>query len=213
VMEESWRPSTTPQPSTPTAGHGEGPERSSTAEAKETEPFARAASQITELMQRFIEEVRAARRDAQVAADSARTAHADAERIGLEAINHRADAEADAIRIVDDARAEADRIVSEARAGAERARADVQAKEQEALRAARSVLEARQEIDRASRDLGAMTDTVLETFRDIRERTVVALGEVEVVIEKWVSSDPVVVVQDADVPAPADVPQVPRPDL
>jgi hypothetical protein len=33
------------------------------------------------------------------------------------------------------------------------------------------------------------------------------------VIEKWASSDAVVVVGDADEPAPADVPQVPRPDL
>lgn len=114
MMEESWKTSRTPQPSTPTAGLGERPERSSTAEAEETEPFARAASQFAELMQRFVEEVGAARRDAQVAADSARTAHADAERIRLEAIKHRADAEAAAIRIVDGARAEADRIRREA---------------------------------------------------------------------------------------------------
>jgi len=113
-MEESWKTSTTSQPSTPTAGLGERPERSSTAEAKETEPFAQAASQIAELMQRFVEEVGAAKRDAQVAADSARTAHADAERIRLEAIKHRADAEAEAIRIIDGARAEADRIRKEA---------------------------------------------------------------------------------------------------
>ena len=56
-------------------------------------------------MQRFVEEVGAAKRDAQVAADSARTAHADAERIRLEAIKHRDDAEAEAIRIIDGARA------------------------------------------------------------------------------------------------------------
>ena len=197
-MQESWRTSTTPQPSTPTAGLGERSERSSTAEAEETEPFAQAASQIAELMQRFVEEVGAAKRDAQVAADSARTAHADAERIRQEAIK---------------LRAEADRIDAEARAGAERGREDAQTKEQEALRAARSVQEARQEIDRASRDLGAMKETILETFRDIRDRTVMALGEVDAVIEKWASSDAVVVVGDADEPAPADVPQVPRPDL
>ena len=213
MMEEFRKNSTTPQPSTPTAGLGERPERSSTADAKETEPFSQAASQITELMQRFVEEVRAARHDARVADDSARTANADAERIRQEAIKLRADAEADAIRVTDDARAEADRIDAEARAAAERARADAQTKQQEALRAARSLLEARQEIDRASRDLGAMKETILETFRDIRDRTVMALGEVEVVIEKWDSSDPVVVVGDADEPAPADVPQPSRPDL
>ena len=49
-MEEFWKTSTTPQPSTPTAGLGERSERSSTPEAEETEPFAQAASQITELM-------------------------------------------------------------------------------------------------------------------------------------------------------------------
>ena len=65
-------------------------------------------------MQRFVEEVGAAKRDAQVAAESARTAHADAERIRLEAIKHRDDAEAEAIRIIDGARAEADRIRKEA---------------------------------------------------------------------------------------------------
>lgn len=114
MMEESWKTSTTPQPSTPTAGLGERPERSSMAEATETEPFAEAAAQIAEIMQRFVEEVGAAKRDAQVAADSARTAHADAERIRLEAIKQRADAEAEAIRIIDGARAEADRIRKEA---------------------------------------------------------------------------------------------------
>jgi hypothetical protein len=220
VMEEYWKTSTTPQPST-TAGLGERSEGSSTAEAEETEPFAQAASQITELMQRLVEEVRAARRDAQGAADSARTAQADAERIRQEAIKLRADAEAEAIRVTDDARAEADRIDAEARAGAERVREDAETKEQEALRAARSVLAAGQEIDRASRDLGAMKKTVLETFRDISHRTVMALGEVETVIEKWASSDAVVVapsdavvvVGEADELAPADVPLVPRPDL
>jgi hypothetical protein len=213
VMEEFWKPSTTPQPSTPTEGLGEGSERFSTPEAEETEPFAHAASQITEIVQGLVEEVRAARRDAQVAADSARMAHADAERIRQEAVKLRADAEADAVRVTDDARAEADRIDAEARAGAERAREDAQTKEQEALRVARSVLAARQEVDRASRDLGAMKKTVLETFRDLSHRTVMALGEIEAVIEKWASSDAVVVVGDADEPAPADVPQVPRPDL
>lgn len=213
MMDEFWKSSTTPHPSTPTAGLGERPEPS-TAEAKESEPFAQVASEITDLMERFVEEFRAARHDAQVAADSAQTANADAQRIRQEAVKLRADAEADAIRVADDARAEADRIVAEARAGAERTRADAQTKEQEALRAARSVRQARQEIDRASMDLGAMKETILETFRDIRDRTIMALGELDAVIEKWASSeDPVVVVGDADESAPTDGPQVPRPDL
>jgi len=84
------------------------------ADAKETDPFAQAGSQIAELTQRFVEEVGAARRDAQVAADSARTAHADAERIKQEAIKLRVDAESEAIRITDGARAEGNRIRQEA---------------------------------------------------------------------------------------------------
>jgi UDP-N-acetylglucosamine 2-epimerase len=54
---------------------------------------------------------------------------------------------------------------------------------------------------------------MLETFRDIRDRTVTALGEVEAVIEREASSDAVVVVGDADELASADGPPVPRPDL
>jgi len=81
------------------------------ADAKETDPF---AQQIAELTQRFVEEVGAARRDAQAAADSARTAHADAERIRQEAVKLRADAEAEAMRIIDGARAEGNRIRHEA---------------------------------------------------------------------------------------------------
>lgn len=211
-MDESWKSSTTPQPSTPTAGLGERPEPS-TAEAKESEPFAQAASQISELMEGFVEEFRAARHDALVAADSARTANADAQHIRQEAVKLRGDAEADAIRVADEARAEADRIIAEARAKVERARADAQTRERETLRAARSVHEARQEIDRASRELGAMKETILETYRDIRDRTIMAFGAVDAVIEKWASSDPVVVVGDADEPALTDVPQVPRLDL
>jgi F0F1-type ATP synthase membrane subunit b/b' len=84
------------------------------ADAKDPDPFAQAGSQIAELMQRFVEEVGAARRDAQGAADSARTAHADAERIRQEAIKLRADAEAEAMRIIGGARAEGNRIRQEA---------------------------------------------------------------------------------------------------
>jgi vacuolar-type H+-ATPase subunit E/Vma4 len=124
------------------------------------------------------------------------------------------DVRVEAGRILAQAREEVDRIVAEARAEAERTRADVQTEEQEArVRAARSIYEARQENDRASRDLGAMRESMLETFRDIRDRTVTALGEVEAVIKGEASSDAVVVVEDADELASADGPPVPRPDL
>ena len=154
TLEESWKTSKAPQPSTRTAGLGERPEGSSAAEANETEPFAQAASEIAELMQRFVEEVGAAKRDAQVAADSARTAHADAERIRLEAVKHRDDAEAEAIRIIDGARAEAGRILKEAetRAAAAdrvyRGIADDLERAQESLNAA---------IDRVGADVGEPT--------------------------------------------------------
>lgn len=154
TLEESWKTSKAPQPSTPTAGLGERPEGSSAAEANETEPFAQAAWEIAELMQRFVEEVGAAKRDAQVAADSARTAHADAERIRLEAVKHRDDAEAEAIRIIDRARVDADRIRKEAetRAAAAdrvyRGIADDLERAQESLNAA---------IDRVGADVGEST--------------------------------------------------------
>jgi hypothetical protein len=98
---------------------------------------------------------------------------------------------------------------------AERTRADAETIEQESrIRAARSMYEARQETYRAEKELGALRATVLETFRDIRDRTVTALGEVEAVIEReGAASDAVVIVEDADELASADGPPVPRPDL
>ena len=124
------------------------------------------------------------------------------------------DAEVESGRVQSDVRTEAGRILAQAREEADRIRADVQTEDQEArVRAARSIYEARQENDRASRDLGAMRESMLETFRDIRDRTVTALGEVEAVIKGEASSDAVVVVEDADELASADGPPVPRPDL
>lgn len=131
------------------------------AEAKETEPFAQAASEIAELMQRFVEEVGAAKRDAQVAADSARTAHADAERIRQEAIKLHADAEDEAIRIIDGARAEADRIRKEAETRV--AAAD---------RLYRGIVD---DLERAQQILGAAIDRV---GADVKEPTASEYGAV-----------------------------------
>ena len=152
-MEETWKTSTTPH-STPTTGLGERLARSSMAEANETDPFAQAGSQIAELMQRFVEEVGAARRDAQVAADSARTAHADAERIRQEAIKLRADAQAEAIRIIDGTRAEADSIRKEAETRAA-----------DAERLYRGIVD---DLERAQESLTAAIDRV---GADVREPT------------------------------------------
>lgn len=124
------------------------------ADAKETDTFAQAGSQIAELMQRFVEEVGAARRDAQVAADSARTAHADAERIKQEAIKLRADAKAEAMRIIDGARAEGDRIRQEAETRAA-----------DAERIYRGIVD---DLEQAQESLTAAIDRV---GADVRERT------------------------------------------
>ena len=163
-------------------------------EASAADPDIAASQHVTELVRGFDDQVGGLLRDAEV-----------------EAGRVQSDVRTEAGRILAKAREEADRIVAEARAEAERTRADVQTEEQEArIRAARSIYQARQENDRASRDLSAMRETVLETFRDIRDRTVTALGEVEAVIEREASSDAVVVVDEL---ASADGPPVPRPDL
>ena len=160
------------------------------------DPHVAASQHVTELVRGFDDQVGGLLRDAEV-----------------EAGRVQSDVRTEAGRILAKAREEADRIVAEARAEAERTRADVQTEEQEArIRAARSIYQARQENDRASRDLSALKETMLETFRGIRDRAVVALDE-EAVIEREASSDALVVVEDADELASADGPPVPRPDL
>ena len=166
-------------------------------EASAADPHIAASQHVTELVRGFDDQVGGLLRDAEV-----------------EAGRVQSDVRAEADRILAKAREDADRIVAEARAEAERTRADVQTEEQEArIRAARSIYQARQENDRASRDLSAMKETMLETFRGIRDRAVVALDEVEAAIEREAASDPVVIVEDADELASTEVPQVPRPDL
>ncbi len=165
MIGESWRTSKTHMSSMPAAGSGERP---SAAEADETEPFAQATSQFAELMQRFIEEVGAARKDAQVAADSARTAHADAERIRLEAIKHRADAEAEAVRIIDGARAEAENI----RADAEGIRQEAETRAAAADRLYRGIVD---DLERAQEILGTAIDRV---GADVGEPTTSEYGTV-----------------------------------
>ena len=97
------------------------------------------------------------------------------------------------------------------------------------IRAGRLIIEAREEADRAESHLGTVRGRMLDTFRDIRERTITALGEVEAVIESGATHDRLVIVDEAvelagDEPtgpaadddaglAPANIPKVPRPDL
>ena len=177
-------------------------ERDSAIAALETsagpDPYATVSQRVTELVRGFDDQVGGLLRDAEV----------EAERVLSEV-------RTEAGRILAQAREEADRTIAEARVEAERTRADAETIEQESrIRAARSMYEARQETYRAEKDLGALRATVLETFRDIRDRTVTALGEVEAVIEReGAASDAVVIVEDADELASADGPPVPRPDL
>ncbi len=87
-------------------------------------------------------------------------------------------------------------------------------REQESrIRAGRVILQAREEADRTESGLAALRGAMLDTFRDIRERTITALGEVEAVIESGAAPDQVVIVDEAAEPAPTEIPQVPRPDL
>ena len=66
-----------------------------------------------------------------------------------------------------------------------------------------------------ARELATLRGMMLDTFRDIRERTVAALGEVEAVIESGAASEPdrVVIVDEAAETSSAGAPPVPRPDL
>ena len=157
------------------------------------DPHAAVSEHVTELVRSFDDQVVRLLRDAE----------AESERV-------LSDARTEAGRTLAQAREEADRIVAQANEEAERMQVDAQAKEQEALQAARSILEAN---DSALRHLGVMRETTLELFRDLSDHTVTALDEVEAMIEKGTSSDPVVVVEEADKPTPAEVPQVPRSDL
>jgi cell division septum initiation protein DivIVA len=172
-----------------------------------------ASERVTELVLTFDHEVNGLLRDAEV----------EAERL-------RSDVRMEVDRILALAREEAKRFIAEADAEAERVRADARMLERESqIRAGRLIIEAREEADRAESHLGTVRGRMLDTFRDIRERTITALGEVEAVIESGATSDRVVIVDEAvelegdDSPglaaddaaglAPANIPKVPRPDL
>jgi cell division septum initiation protein DivIVA len=177
------------------------------------DPSDGASDRVTQLVQTFDHEVSGLLRDAEI----------EAERL-------RSDVRMEADRILVLARQEAKRVIGEADAEAERIRADARMLERESqIRAGRLIIEAREEADRAESHLGTVRGRMLDTFRDIRERTITALGEVEAVIEGGATSDRVVIVDEAvelegdDSPglaaddaaglAPANIPKVPRPDL
>lgn len=164
-----------------------------------------ASDRVTELVQTFDHEVSGLLRDAEV----------EAERV-------RSDVRLEAGRILALAREEARRVLAETDAEANRMRTDALMLERESqIRIGRQILEAREEADRAESHLATVRARMLDTFRDVRERTIAALGEVEAVIESGASSDRVVFVDeaaelagdDAAGLARADLPEAPRPDL
>ena len=176
-------------------------------------PSEGASDRVTELVQSFDHEVSGLVRDAEV----------EAERL-------QSDVQMEADRILALAREEAKRVIGEADAESERMLADARMLERESkIRAGRMIIEAREEADRTESHLGAVRGRMLDTFRDIRERTITALGEVEAVIESGATPDQVVIVDEAvELPrgdalglaaddaaplAPAELPEVPRPDL
>ena len=171
-----------------------------------------ASDLVTELVGTFDLEVSGLLRDAEV----------EAERL-------RSDVKMEADRILALAREEARRFLAEADAEAERIRAKARQFEQESqIRAGRLIQEAREEADRAESHLGTVRGRMLDTFRDVRERTIIALGEVEAVIESGATPDRLVILDevvelagdeaqevsadDAAGLSPADLPAAPRRD-
>jgi cell division septum initiation protein DivIVA len=171
-----------------------------------------ASDLVTELVGTFDLEVSGLLRDAEV----------EAERL-------RSDVKMEADRILALAREEARRFLAEADAEAERIRAKARQFEQESqIRAGRLIKEAREEADRAESHLGTVRGRMLDTFQDIRERTITALGEVEAAIESGATSDRLVILDevielaedeapelatdDAAGLSPRDLPAAPRRD-
>lgn len=165
--------------------------------ASRPDPYDGVSERVTELVRTFDQQV----------GDLQRNAQAEADRVLF-------DVRTDAERILDHAREEAERITAEARDEADRTRARAQLDEAEAhVLADRIVADAKEEANRAESDVAAMRTSTLESFRDIRSRTLAALGELESVIEHGAMPERVVIVDDADEPSPYAPPQVPRPDL
>jgi cell division septum initiation protein DivIVA len=161
------------------------------------DPYERVSDRLTELMRTFDTQMSGLLRDAELEADRVRT------EVGV-----------GSRRVLEHAQEEAERVVAEANADADRIRADARMEEEESRsRAGRLIFQARQEADRAESDLAMVRGSMLDTFRDIRERTLAALGEVEAVIETGAPSDRVVIVDEPSELGRVDRPEVPRPDL
>jgi hypothetical protein len=160
------------------------------------DPYEDVSERVAELVRGFDHQVGQLERETEVEADRVLS-----------------DVRAEAERIMTQAREEAERVRADAREEAEMTRAGAQSYEMDSrIRADRIVAEAREQANRAESDLAAMRDSTLESFRDIRRRTLSVLGEVQAVIEN--GEDHVVVVEDADELTTPEPPRMaPRPDL
>jgi cell division septum initiation protein DivIVA len=162
------------------------------------DPFEGVSTHVAQLVRSFDEQVDGLRRDAEVQAEGTlEEVRAEGERILTRARKEgeriAAEARADAERELEDARAEAERI----RAEAERIRAEAEVEEEVARsRAGNLIHNARQEADRIEFSMAALKESTLEEFRGIRDRTLAALGELQIAIDGGASSGDVVVIED-----------------
>lgn len=164
--------------------------------AARPDPYEGVSERVTQLMRAFDHQV----------GDLQREAQAEADRVLL-------DVRTDADRILDQAREQAELITADAREEAERTEARAQLNEAEArVLADRLVSDAREEANRTESEIAAMRNSTLETFRDIRSRTLTALGELEKVIDRGAIPEDVVIVDEAEELSPFTPRQVPRPD-
>jgi hypothetical protein len=167
-MDEARQISGTPAPA-PTGGLGDPSKAATGAAADETDTFAQAAAQIADLIRRFVEEVGGLMRDAQVAAESARTELADAARLRQELFSLRAESDAEGARILDAARAKAEaeaaHILDAARTEADAIRGEAVADAAGAKSVLRGALD---DIKRAQETLAELVGTVRA---DVGERS------------------------------------------
>lgn len=164
------------------------------------DPHREGSERVMALLQTFDKEVQQLHRDAEVQTE-----------LLLQEVR------TESQRVLSQARDDAQRIVAQANEEGEAIRAAAQTEEREArMRAGHIMQEARQEFDRARTDLVDLRELTLERFRDLRERAMMALGQLEALIDKEEASDAVVVVNDEE-DSPTDAPiadaPMPRPDL
>lgn len=172
------------------------------------DPFEGVSQHLTQLVRSFDEQVDGLRRDAEAQAGDILT---EVRTEGESILTH---ARAEAERTIEEASTEADRMREQARAEAESIRAEAKMQEEQAQsRAGHLVGQAQRESERVEANLAALKESTLEDFRGIRDRTLAALGELQLVIDRGLSPDDVVIVEDAEEASPTNGSQAFRSDL